>query len=176
MSAQEVEEEASTNTGLAAPLISIIMLFVVVLGLSAYWWHIARLSTCTASHLKVSLGQPQGTAGTSYMDVALTNTGAGSCTLSGYPTVFLTNSNGAVLGAGAAANASSAPTKLIMAHNASVHAVVEFPNAANFQSGVCSSASNGLEVYPPGLTTSLQIPFTQYSCPGFSVTSLKAGI
>jgi hypothetical protein len=176
MSAQEVEEEASASKGLAAPLISIIMLFVVVLGLSAYWWHIARLSTCATDHLKVSLGQPQGTAGTSYMDVIITNTGVGSCTLTGYPAVFLANSSGAVLGSGAAANPGTIPAKLTLAHNASVHAVVGFPQAANFQSGVCSSASNNLKVYPPGLATSLQIPFTQYSCPGFSVTALQTGV
>ena len=68
MSAQEVDEETSTSRGLA-PLISIIILVVVVLGFSAYWWHIADIDTCTTSHLKISLGQPQATAGTTYMDV-----------------------------------------------------------------------------------------------------------
>lgn len=176
MSAQEVEEEASINRGLAAPLISVIVCLVVILGLSAYWWHIARLSTCSAAHLSVSLGQPQGTAGTSYTDVILTNTGSGSCTLAGYPAVFLTDSGGATIGLGAAANPLNVPVKLTIAHNASVHATVGFPNVANFQSGVCSNASNELKIYPPGLTASLHIPFTQYGCPGFSVTALQAGM
>jgi hypothetical protein len=175
MSVQGVEEEASTSRGLTAPLISIIMLFVVVLGLSAYWWNIARLTTCTTSRLKVSLGQPQGAAGTSYMNVVLTNTGVGSCTLSGYPAVFLTNAAGSVLGAGAAASAGLPTSKLILARNTSVHALVGFPDATNFQPGVCSSASHNLEVYPPGLATSLRLPFTQYSCPGFSITAFVAG-
>jgi hypothetical protein len=175
MNAREAEEETSTNRGIAAPLISIMMLIVVVLGLSAYWWHIADLDTCSADHLKTSLGQLQGTAGTSYADVILTNTGAGRCTLSGFPAVFLTNSSGAILGSGAATNLTYAPEKLILSHGASVHASVAFPDAANFPAGSCSSASDELEVYPPGLTTSSQIPFTQYSCPGFSTTSLKVG-
>ncbi len=176
MSAQEVEEEASVSRGLTAPLISVVMLIVVVLGLSAYWWHIARLSGCTTDHLKITLGQPQGTAGTSYMDVVLTNTGVGSCTLGGYSAVFLTNSSGDTLGSGAASNSVYTPTRLTIAHNASVHAVVGFPSVANFQSGVCSSASNNLKIYPPGLTISLEIPFTQYSCPGFSVSALQSGV
>jgi hypothetical protein len=175
MNAREGDDEASISRGLVAPLISLIMLFVVVLGLSAYWWNIARLSTCTVNHLKVSLGQPQGAAGTSYMDVVLTNTGVGSCTLSGYPAVFLASSSGAILGSGAAPNAGSTPRKLIITHNASVHSVLGFPSAANFQAGVCSNASNNLKLYPPGLATSLQIPFTQYSCPGFWVTALQTG-
>ena len=175
MNARETEEEASTSRAVAAPLISIIMLIVIVLGFSTYWWHIAALNTCTADHLKISLGQAQGTAGTSYMDVILTNTGAGRCMLSGFPTVFLANSNGTILGSGAAASPTYAPQRLNLLHNSSAHASVGFPDAGNFAAGACSGASDKLEVYPPGLTTNLQIPFTQYSCPGFSTTSLKVG-
>jgi hypothetical protein len=152
------------------------MLFVVILGLSAYWWHIARLSACTTNHLKISLGQPSGTAGTSYMDVVLTNTGSGSCALGGYPAAFLADSSGALLGLGAAPNSLHSPSRLTLAHNASVHSVLGFPDAANFEPGTCSKASNELKVYPPGLAMSLQIPFTQYSCPGFSTTALQPGI
>lgn len=175
MSAQEVEDEASVSKGLTAPLISVCMLLVVILGLSAYWWNIARVQTCTASHLRMSLGQPQGAASTTYMDVVLTNTGAGSCSLTGYPTAFLTDNHGGVVGSGASPDPEYAPSKLTIAHNASVHAVVGFPNAANFQAGACSSASNNLRIYPAGLSTSLQLPFTQYSCPGFSISALRAG-
>jgi hypothetical protein len=176
MSVQEVEEEASASRGLAAPLISTVMLFVVVLGFSAYWWHIARLSYCTTNHLRLSLGQPQGTAGTTYMDVILTNKGVGSCALAGYPTVFLADAGGAVLGNGAAASAADIPAKINLNHNASVHAVVGFPDAANFQPGICSRASNNLKVYPPGMATALQLRFTQYSCPGFSTSALAPGV
>lgn len=176
MRAEEVEEESFRNRGLVAPLISVIMLFVVILGLSAYWWHITDLATCTTSHLKISLGQTQGTTGTSYMNVVLTNTGTGRCTLSGYPAVFLSNSSGMPLGLGAGTNSVYTPMKLTIAHGASVHALVGFPNAANFQSGACSQASNDLKLYPPGLATSLRIPFTQYGCPGFSVSALESGV
>ncbi len=179
MSAEEVDEEVSTNRGLAAPLISIIMLFVVVLGLSAYWWHIADVDACTTKHLEVSLGQPRGTAGTSYMDVILTNTGVGRCTLSGYPSVFLTGSSGGALGQGAATNPAYTPVKLTLGHDGKAHAVVAFPDPANFSSGasgVCSAASQYLKIYPPGLTISLSLPFTQYSCPGFSVGALQSGV
>lgn len=175
MSAQEVEE-ASTGRGLTASLISVMVLIVVVLGLSAYWWHMTSIDACAIDHLKVSLGPPQNAAGTSYMDVRLTNTGVGRCSLTGYPTAFLTDSNGTVLGLGAAISSLYPPTKLTIAHNASVHAVVGFPNAANFQSGSCSRASNDLTIYPPDLPTSLEIPFTQYNCPGFSITALRPGI
>jgi len=175
MSAQGVEE-ASTGRGLAASLVSVTVLIVVVLGLSAYWWHIAAIDACAVDHLRVSLGQPQNAAGTSYMDVRLTNTGVGRCSLIGYPTAFLTDGNGTVLGLGAATSSLYLPTKLTIAHNASVHAVVGFPNAANFQPGSCSRASNDLSIYPPGLAMSLKVPFTQYSCPGFSITALRPGI
>jgi hypothetical protein len=175
MSAHEIEEEASASKGLAAPLISICVLLIVVLGLSAYWWHLARLTACPIGHLGISLGQPQGAAGTTYMDVILTNKGAGSCSLTGYPTVFLTGDSGAALGTGAAASPTYAPGTRTLAHNSSVHAIVGFPDAADFQSGACSSASNELLIYPPGQSTSLQLPFTQYGCPGFSVSALLPG-
>jgi hypothetical protein len=177
MSAQEVEEEASATRGFAASLISVIVLLVVLLGISAYWWRVARITTCAPDHLRLSLGQPSGTAGTTGMDAVLTNTGPQRCALPGSaPGVSLASSNGVKLGSDASTPAGGTVPELTIAHEASVHAVLRFPNAANFQSGVCSIASNYLRVIPSGLTTSLQIPFTQYRCPGFSVTALQPGV
>lgn len=172
---QSKDEETQVSSGLAAPLIGFAILILAVLGLSAYWWNIARISDCSSSHLKLSLGQPQGTAGTSYMDMILTNTGAGSCKVNGYPAVFLADSNGIIQGLGAATSSTQAPVNITLASNKTAHSLLGFPDEANFQSGDCSKASKLLKLYPPGQTTALQTPFTQYSCPGFSVTALQPG-
>jgi hypothetical protein len=176
MSVQDIEEaSAPGHKNPTAPFVGIAILIVAVLGFSAYWWHIARIADCAAGHLQLSVGQPQGTAGSAYMDVILTNKSAGSCSLDGYPAAFLANASGAILGDGASTSAVYTPSRIILAHDKSAHAVLSFPDAANFPPGSCSVASQYLKFYPPGLTTALQTAFTQYSCPGFSVTALQPG-
>lgn len=174
MSAVEVQEEAMSPKGLTAPLVTVAALLVIFLGATAYWWHMARVVYCTTNNLSLSLGSAQGTAGTTYMHAVLTNKGPGNCTISGYPAAFLTSSSGTVLGAGAAASALYTPVAISLGHGQSVHAVLGFPDAGNFSAGSCSQASHELKLYPPGMSSALETAFTQYSCPGFSITALQA--
>lgn len=169
------DEQTQIHSGLAAPLVGFAILILAVLGLSAYWWNIARIPSCSSGHLKLTLGQPQGAAGTSYMDAILTNSGAGSCKIAGYPTVFLADGSGTIQGLGAATSFEKTPTSFTLASNKSAHALLGFPDETSFQPGICSAASKLLKVYPPGQTTALQTSFTQYSCPGFLVTALQPG-
>src|SRR5580692_1448820 len=125
----------------AAPLIGIAVLVVVVLGLSAYWWRMTDVSECSSEHLNLSLQQFQGAAGTTYVNAVLTNVGKGSCLIDGYPAVFLTGEGGNVLGLGAASNPQYLPTLVTLAHGSSAHSVLAFPDAANFNPGDCSAAS-----------------------------------
>jgi hypothetical protein len=53
--------------------------------------------------------------------------------------------------------------------------VLGYPQAGNFNPGVCSAKSVSLWLYPPNATTPLETPLEVAWCPGFSGTSMQAG-
>jgi hypothetical protein len=68
---------------------------VIALGGIFYclWRNNSVVGICTAGNLQLTAGQQSGAAGTIYQHIALTNTGAQRCTLTGYPTAFLFGNN-----------------------------------------------------------------------------------
>jgi hypothetical protein len=135
------------------------------------------IATCSTSKLKLSISNQSGAAGTMYMNADVTNTGASSCKLTGYPTVFLADSTGSTTGMGAEASSDYTPTSITLTPGSAAHSLLAFPNAGNFGTpGICSAASVNLYFYPPASTTYLQLPLVQHACPGFRATALKAGI
>lgn len=114
-----------------------------------------------------------GTAGTYYYNIALTNAGSQSCTISGFPAASLLSSDGTVLGK--ATNSTTVTTQsLVVAPGKVVYAALGFPNAGNFDPGTCSAAAATLSVTPPGASKALTTPVTRPYCPGFSVSALSA--
>jgi|GEM_PF-1194995 len=136
----------------------------------------ASVTACATTNLKLSISNQSGTAGTMYMNADVTNTGTTTCTLTGYPTVFLADSTGSTTGMGAEASSDYAPIAITLAPNAIAHSLLAFPDAGNFATpGICSGASTNLYLYLPASTTYLQTALTQQACPGFRATALKAG-
>jgi len=136
----------------------------------------ATVAACTTTNLKLSISNQSGTAGTMYMNADLTNAGTTSCTLTGYPTVFLADSTGSTTGMGAEASSDYTPTAITLAPNAIAHSLLALPDAGAFATpGICSGSSTNLYLYPPASITYLQTPLTQQACPGFRATALKAG-
>lgn len=135
------------------------------------------VASCTTPHLKLSISNQSGTAGTMYMNADLTNIGSTACTLTGYPTVFLANGSGSTTGMGAEPTSDYPPVVITLAAGAVAHTLLAFPDAGNFATpGICSGPSANLYVYPPASTTYLQTPLVQQACPGFRATALKIGV
>ncbi|MBV9870748.1 MAG: DUF4232 domain-containing protein, partial [Frankiaceae bacterium] len=67
---------------------------------------------CQSGALSLSLGQSQGAAGSTYVPVVLTNTGAKTCTLRGYPGVSFVDASGTLLGKPARQATGSPPKTL----------------------------------------------------------------
>ncbi len=177
-------QSGATNGGTRS--LVMILLVVVALGLAVGWWRCWKghrpdpaprsVATCAASNLALSMGTADGTAGTIYRHAVVTNHGSGACTLAGYPAAFLLTSAAAVLGSGAAASPLYTPSTITLAaHTGQAHAVLGFPDAGNFDPGVCSANSASLELFLPDIVSPLQTPLAQANCPGFSVTALQAG-
>lgn len=152
-------------------------LFLAIVFVSLVWWgKYNAVSACTPSTLQLTAGQASGAAGTIYQNMDIKNTGSNSCTVAGYPTAFLYGSDGYALGNGAAASPQPAPESITLASGETAHTTLGFPQAGNFDPGICSNnKSTTLKLYMPGATTSLDVPLAYNWCPGFSSRALQAG-
>lgn len=157
----------------------LLSLFTLFLAFLLAWCWRARVDAivvCKADNLHLSMGDSSGAAGTIYRNAVITNQGDNDCTLTGYTGAYLTDGGGMQLGAGAIANALYMPAQITLgAHGGKAHTVLGFPQAGNFDPGVCSSNSARLKLFLPGVVTPLTTLLEQANCPGFSATALKAG-
>lgn len=117
---------------------------------------------CASSQLSASLGQADGAAGSSYIPLVLTNTGA-PCVIEGYPGVSLAAA-GSQIGAAADRDETTAPTPVTLATGASATATIRVVQAGNFDAAACSPTQvDSLVVYPPNQTEALTIPGVDYT-------------
>ncbi|HUC89646.1 MAG TPA: DUF4232 domain-containing protein [Patescibacteria group bacterium] len=135
-----------------------------------------RVVACDVKNITLTPGQTSGAAGTIYQNIDLKNNGKAKCTLSGFPTAFLYGSNGYALGGGAAARSNPSPSVITLAHGQTAHTVLGYPQAGNFDPGVCSNPSTSLKLYIPGAITPLEASISTAWCPGFSETAIQTGI
>jgi hypothetical protein len=107
--------------------------------------------------------------------MVLTNKGTQTCTIAGYPAVYLLDSTKATLGSGAIPMTTYTPTLLSLVPGATAHTAVGFPQAANFAAGTCTANGAAIRVYLPGSTSYLDATLAKPYCPGFSATAVVAG-
>lgn len=159
------------NIGIVIAGIAII---VGIVGYAVGW--ITRptvVSTCIS--LSLSQGSASGAAGTIYKNAVITNTGNASCTITGYPGVFMQGDNGVQVGNGAAAKSLYTANTVTLAPGGQAHTVIGFPQQPNFPPDTCSTIGSSMKMYIPGLATPLVTPWSDYSCPGFSATAIQPG-
>lgn len=156
-----------------------LLIVLVIIGFGGWiwcWWN-HPITNCDASNLSLSMGQTDGTAGTLYKHAVITNNGSQSCTLSGYPVAMLLDSHSMTLGSPATPNPLYPITTITLAHGQQASTILGFPEAGNFPNpGTCSAASTTLKLVLPGSTQYLTTALVENSCPGFSVTAIKAGV
>lgn len=159
----------------------LIIIVLIAVGGAAYWvWYKHKHGGTTAAaapcaHVTLSQGSSSGAAGTIYKHAVLTNAGSTTCTITGYPGVFMRNASNMQVGNGAAANALYAVTTVTLSPGGQAHSVVAFPQQGNFDPGVCSPIGTNMQMFVPGLATAVTASWSDYSCPGFSATAIQAG-
>lgn len=161
-------------------LLAVIVILLVFWFL--WWWQNNRQvtgGTCGANDLTLSIGRTEGAAGTQYVHVIVSNTGARTCALNGYPVASLLDATGTELGATAQENNAIGPTAVVLAPGSQAFVALGLPQAANFDPGICSATSKTLRILLPGTisptTAALTTPMAQKVCPGFSVTAFQLG-
>ena len=125
---------------------------------------------CRGNDLSVSITHEGAAAGTFYYLIKLTDRLSKSCTISGYPTVYLM-SNLNIIGKSAIRN-SVKPVKTFTLNSGKfVNFDLGVPDSGNFPIGTCTSSSQQIEVFAPNDSTPLTSAFSEPYCPGFSVSA-----
>ncbi|WP_069712714.1 DUF4232 domain-containing protein [Curtobacterium sp. ER1/6] len=98
-----------------------------------------------------------GAAGSTYVHLALRNTGSSTCTLQGWPGVsFVGGGDGSQIGAAATRATESPHPTVTLAPGAVAVAPLQVTTAANYPTEKCQPvAADGFRVYPPGSKESL---------------------
>jgi hypothetical protein len=122
---------------------------------------------CPTSGLKLAEGTTGAAAGSVYMQIEFTNTSGRTCTLFGYPGVALTTSTAPGSQVGAAAARSTGKPKLVitLTPGKTASATLQIAQVVNYPASRCEPVSaRYLQVYPPGQTSAVYLPYTGQGC------------
>lgn len=122
---------------------------------------------CTTAGLVVWLDtEGNGTAGSVFYKLELTNLSGHTCTLRGFPGVSAVDLHGRQLGRAAAREGSGRPPHIVrLKDGATATAILRIVAAGNFPAATChQTTAAGLRVFPPGQTTSKVVPFPFEAC------------
>jgi Protein of unknown function (DUF4232) len=137
-------------------------------------------SGCLASGLQPQLGVSQGTAGTIYQVVVLTNTSNATCTLYGYPGVsFVTGIGGSQVGKPATKNPVVAKELVTLAPGAKADILLAIHDPGAIPHCQITTV-DWLRIYPPGDYGSVYVQYNTQACANtsrsiMSVSPVRAG-
>lgn len=135
-----------------------------------------QVTNCATSALKVSLGPPNGAAGTTFYALAFVNRGSTTCTLRGWPGVSAVSSTGSQIGNAASTDPSTVRT-VALARGAQANASIGIVETGNFTPSDCEPVTaSGLKVYPPNQKQSVTIKMSFSTCFSTATTSLRVTV
>jgi hypothetical protein len=154
---------------IAAAAVTAAMILAPAAALAAPGQHTAPAAAsapgCATSDLMVWLGIPgDGTAGSTYYELELSNISHHTCTLFGFPGVSAVNRSGAQLGSPATRDHGDPELPVTLAPLATAHVVLQIRDLS-FPPATCQPTNAaGLKVYPPNTTTATVVPFQFPAC------------
>jgi hypothetical protein len=120
---------------------------------------------CRSAGLTVSLGRPDGAAGSVYRVLVFTNTGSGGCELQGFPGVSYVASDGGQQVGPAAERVGDPGGSVRIAPGGTASAQLQLVDVANYDAAACHPTPvRGLRIYPPGETVALFVPTDGTGC------------
>ncbi|MBS1878685.1 MAG: DUF4232 domain-containing protein, partial [Actinobacteria bacterium] len=138
----------------------------------------ASAATCKTANLVIWLqnGNGNGTAGSVYYKLRLTNAGSAACTVTGFPQVTAVNLKGQTLGKAAKreTNLKASPVTIAPGNSASFQ--VRVVEAGNFPASQCHpTLAAGWRVVPPGGGGAKVVPFPFETCAKPTQSALGVG-
>ena len=127
-------------------------------------------AACVTSQLSLAAGPTNGAAGSLYTSFSFANTTGTPCSMEGFPGVSLLNDAGVIVGQPATRDGSAAPS-VRLGTGQRAEFILRVGTATRTGCNVPRPSSQ-IEVYPPGQTVPLRIPFNTGSC-SLSVQSVN---
>jgi hypothetical protein len=126
----------------------------------------ARPARCTIGGLKVSLGPPEGAAGSTFLPVRLTNTTDKPCRTGGFGGVSLVISpRSEPVGAPADRSQPGTAKPIVLQPGGRAEATLRITEAGNFSAATCRpTPTQGLRVFPPNETHAAYVPHAATAC------------
>ncbi|HEY9357118.1 MAG TPA: DUF4232 domain-containing protein [Arthrobacter sp.] len=133
-------------------------------------------SLCKAATLSAATDSTGGgAAGSVYMTLTLTNTGAEPCILKGFPGVSLAaDANGAPIGAPAKRDETTPAVDVLLAPGQAGAAILRYTQAGNYPDCTIVPAA-GYRIYPPEDTASLFLAQPTQACSNAAIGLLTIG-
>ncbi len=127
---------------------------------------------CATSALKVSLGKPNATAGTTFFPLKFVNKSKRSCTMSGYPGVSAVTKSGKQIGK-AAKRIQSKFRTVTLAPGKQQSSSIGIVDTGNFSQSRCKPVTAaGLKVFPPNQAKAVTLKKKFSTCSSKASTSL----
>lgn len=133
---------------------------------------------CSSRYLRAAPGTSQGAAGSIYQVIKFVNLNNVACTLYGYPGVSLAAGT-PVTQVGAAADrvSGSAKTVVLLEPQGAASALLKITQAGNYPAGDCGPVTTTwIQIYPPGQTAPLYMPYKSTGCSKSSVHLLTIDV
>lgn len=119
-------------------------------------------SPCRTDELSLTVGPASGSAGGTYYELTLANTGPAFCTLHGYPGVSFLDASGHQLGEPAERMGNVSVDLVRLAPGAHAYVTIRVTDPGVWP---CAPASSSrVRVYPPGQTTAVLAPLSASVC------------
>ena len=133
--------------------------------------------SCATRDLSAKVGQSQGTAGSTYVNIVFTNISGKTCTVYGYPGVSLAGGTPVTQIGLSATESTAAPRQLVTLTAGAVgNALLQIVDAGNFPSATCAPVNaTYLQIYPPNQTTPIYLQFSSQTC-SKPVQTLTVGV
>jgi hypothetical protein len=121
---------------------------------------------CTLTDLEVTLGPPEGAAGSTFLPVRLTNTSGDACRTGGFGGVSLvTSPRSEPVGAPADRVQQNNAKPIVLQPGSRAEATLQIANADNLSRSKCRpEPTKGLRVYPPNETDAAYVPHAATAC------------
>ena len=128
--------------------------------------HAVAQPSCHRGWLTSWMGVPgNGTAGSTYYDLEISNISRQACTLYGFPGVSALGGGGKQLGSAAARSNGHTESTVTLQPYQTAHAVLQIADVGNFPRKACRpTTADTLRVYAPGDFAPLKFPFSFQAC------------
>ncbi|MBM7052207.1 DUF4232 domain-containing protein [Rothia sp. ZJ1223] len=132
---------------------------------------------CELGSAAVISAQVSGTAaaGSQYITLTFTNTGATPCSIVGYPAVSYVDAGGHTIGAPAARAAEWTSTGVLLTPGESAQATLRETRASLFADSCQALSSSGYRVQLPQTSGTLTVPYPAEACSNTAVQQMSVG-